>query len=233
MVQNQQLTLCDETVTTEDVKVVWNFQGDTTKWVFKEEDGAIVLLDQRITKTLRDEGTSREICNRIQKLRKLGRLTPADRVNVFYRVLSGDGGGGGAVSEEKKEEDVDSLSSVFVDFSDLIEKHTRIKCLPWNIKDEYIGNVCSEVTDVEGTRVELALCNLQLFFNKSAPNVARLSKEELFNVERYLQCQDRTAMEQKYPNGSTFKFTVDDKQYAFEVGTDFSYHLGAASAQLK
>lgn len=227
-VGNGEMSLCDETVSTEDMKVIWNFQGDTTKWVFKEEDGAIVLLDQRLTKRLRDEGTSREICNRIQKLRKLGRLTPADRVNVFYRVVPD-----GVDAEEKKEENVDSLSSVFVDFSDLIEKHTRIKCLPWSIKEEYIGNVCSEVTDVEGHKVELALCNLQLFFNKKGPNVAKLKKEELFNVERYLQCQDRSAMEQQYPNGSTFECTVDDKQYAFEVGTDFSYHYDAAAAQLK
>jgi len=144
---------------------------------------------------------------------------------VFYRVLSSEGIDDG----EQKEED--TLSSVFVDFSDLIETHTRIKCLPWTMKSDYIGNVCSEVTDIEGTRVELALCNLQLFFNKSSPNLAKMSKEELFNVERYLQCQDRRVMEKKYPEGSTFKFIVDDKQYAFKIGTDFSYH--PEMAQLK
>jgi len=79
---------------------------------------------------------------------------------------------------------------------------------------------------VEGTRVELALCNLQLFFNRKSPTVAKLSKEELFNVERYLQCQDRRVMEDKYPEGASFEFIVDDKKYAFEVGKDFSYSPG-------
>ena len=47
LVENKKLALCDEEVNTDDVKVVWNFQGDTKKWFFKEDDGAIVLLDQR------------------------------------------------------------------------------------------------------------------------------------------------------------------------------------------
>eukprot|EP01083_Nonionella_stella_P017795 49862_1 len=36
----------DETITTEDVRVIWNFCGDESKWVFKEAegDGAIVLM---------------------------------------------------------------------------------------------------------------------------------------------------------------------------------------------
>merc|ERR1712087_334229 len=84
-------------------------------------------------------------------------------------------------------------------------KHTRIRCLPWSVKSEYIGDVVSEVTEVEGRSVELALCNLQLFFNEKAKNVASLGKEELFNVERYLQCQDHASMRQKYPTGSTAK----------------------------
>merc|ERR550525_945588 len=226
LTENKKMALCDEEVSTDDVKVVWNFQGDTAKWVFKEEDGAIVLLDQRITKPLRDEGISREICNRIQQLRKTGRLKPVDRVNVFYRVLS-------TVDGDDEKETEDTLSSVFVDFGDLIEKHTRIRCLPWSVKSDYIGNVVSEVTEVEGHRVELALCNLQLFFNEKAKNVAKLSKEELFNVQRYLQCQDHAMMKQKYPTGSNFKFNVDGKDYAFEVGTDFAYHFDTGAMQME
>eukprot|EP01083_Nonionella_stella_P219841 787075_1 len=88
LVDDGELKCCDEILSIDDVKVVWNFRGDEKKWVFKEGEGAIVLLDRRITKELKDEGTAREICNRIQKLRKLGGLVPADVVNAFYYVVN-------------------------------------------------------------------------------------------------------------------------------------------------
>jgi len=222
------LEVCGETLSAEDVKITWNFQGDADKWVFKEADGAIVLLDRRVSPKLRDEGTAREVCNRIQKLRKLGRLSPADRVNVFYRVVNAESG-----EEEKRSEQGDAVRvrAVFSEFAGLIEKHTRIRCLPWSLKQALIGDVCRETTEVDGVQVELVLCNLQIFLRQNSPALTKLQPQELHNVERYLQCQDRRTLQEKYPNGSTLNICVDAKQYSLTVGEDFVYDAAELAQQ--
>ena len=214
---NNQLIVCEEKLCLEDVKMTWNFQGDTKKWVFKESDGCIVLLDQRITKELRDEGTAREICNRIQTLRKNGKLVPADIVNAFYFIEN----------EEK-----DELSSVFENFSKLIEKRTRINVMPYSLKSKFIGTIISENCDVEGKDVKLSLCVPQLFFNQNSKNLKKLNKDELNNIEKYLQSQDVLTLKNKYPNGSKFKFAIDDKVYEFDVGNDFVYDASNLKEEL-
>jgi len=209
MMTDGYLNVCEEKLCDEDVKIIWNFEGDKEKWVYKEGgDGCIVLMDRRITKKLKDEGTAREICNRIQKMRKEAKLVPADVVNAFYSL------------QEQKDEDI---CSVFEDFCDLIAKHTRIKVMPIALKSEFVGTICSEITDIEGKSVKLELCVPQLFFDE------KVKKNE--SVCKYLQSQDIQTLRQKYPNGSTFKFAVDGKEYAFEVGKEFVYN--AADLKLK
>ncbi|ETO37045.1 isoleucyl-tRNA synthetase, cytoplasmic [Reticulomyxa filosa] len=68
------------------VSIVWNFNGDQEKYGAANGKGALVLLNKHISKELELEGLSREVANRIQKLRKKGGLTPADLVTVYYSV---------------------------------------------------------------------------------------------------------------------------------------------------
>ncbi|KAB0804322.1 hypothetical protein PPYR_01292 [Photinus pyralis] len=46
----------------------------------------IVLLDVRPTSDMLEEGTAREIVNRIQRLRKKSHLSPMDKVKVYYKA---------------------------------------------------------------------------------------------------------------------------------------------------
>jgi len=210
LVNNGEIEICEEKIDQNDIKVIWNFEGDSKKWAFKEGDGAIVLMDQRITKKLKDEGTAREICNRIQKLRKLGNLVPADVVNAFYNVQK---------KEEEKNDDDQDLVEVFEDFSDLIEKHTRIKVMPFALKSEYVATICSEINDVEGKMVEFALCAPQLFLNLDQKQFK--DQNERDQIEKYLQSQDINTLKQTFPD--KIKFNIDDKHYELEVGKDVFY----------
>ena len=214
---NNELEVCDEKLCLKHVKMRWNFQGDTKKWVFKENDGCIILIDQRITKPLRDEGTAREICNRIQSLRKTAKLVPADIVNVFYKI---------------EDEEKDELSSVFENFTDLIEKRTRIHVMHHSQKSPFIGTILTQSCDVEGKKVELSLCVPQLFFNKSSKNLSSLKKEEMDNIEQYLQAQDVLTLKQKYPDKTKLKFSVNAVQYELEAGLDFFYDANQLKDEL-
>eukprot|EP01084_Bolivina_argentea_P055966 102494_1 len=187
----------DETITTEDVRVIWNFCGDESKWVFKEAegDGAIVLMDKRITKELKMEGSAREICNRIQKLRKLGRLVPADVVNAFYTSTAHD--------------------EVFQQFDQLIEKHTRIRVMPITQKSPFVATICQEVTDIEGEKVTIALCVPQLFFNKAVDP----------KVEQYLQSQNIKRLREDHQNKDRLVCHVDDTKYEFQIGVDVAFEM--------
>ncbi|XP_018323975.1 isoleucine--tRNA ligase, cytoplasmic [Agrilus planipennis] len=65
------------------------FKADSDKFSNYEVASAnqvVVLLDTTPDKSMQDEGTAREIINRIQKLRKKAQLVPTDEIKVFYKV---------------------------------------------------------------------------------------------------------------------------------------------------
>lgn len=49
----------------------------------------LVLLNISLTQEMKDEGVSREVINRIQKLKKKAKLVPTDEVTIFYQVKDG------------------------------------------------------------------------------------------------------------------------------------------------
>jgi isoleucyl-tRNA synthetase len=48
----------------------------------------LILVDVTPDQSMKDEGTAREVVNRIQKLRKKAKLVPSDPVTVYYEVQS-------------------------------------------------------------------------------------------------------------------------------------------------
>lgn len=50
------------------------------------DNDVLVLLDVTPDSSMQDEGTAREIINRVQKLRKKAHLVPTDEIKVFYQV---------------------------------------------------------------------------------------------------------------------------------------------------
>ncbi len=55
--------------------------------------GILVLLNVQPDDSMRDEGTAREIINRVQKLRKEAKLVPTDAIRVYYRLKGAKEGG--------------------------------------------------------------------------------------------------------------------------------------------
>ena len=69
-------------------KINLKFKGDV-KYEADSEGSLLVLLNMSLTQEMKDEGVSREVVNRIQKLKKKAKLVPTDEVTVFYDVPKG------------------------------------------------------------------------------------------------------------------------------------------------
>lgn len=59
---------------------------NTSKYEVHSDNDVLVLLDTTPDSSMQDEGTAREIINRVQKLRKKAHLVPTDEIKVFYET---------------------------------------------------------------------------------------------------------------------------------------------------
>ncbi len=69
----------DVTLTLDDVEIT---SSDIEGWLVANQSGITVALDVTITPTLKQEGISRELVNRIQNIRKETGLEVTDRINI-------------------------------------------------------------------------------------------------------------------------------------------------------
>ncbi|XP_050421061.1 isoleucine--tRNA ligase, cytoplasmic [Adelges cooleyi] len=72
-------------------RILYNFTGPEAEIMAKTYEAQIdndilVLLNVTPDQSMLDEGTAREIINRVQKLRKKAHLVPTDRINVYYNI---------------------------------------------------------------------------------------------------------------------------------------------------
>ncbi|XP_070558772.1 isoleucine--tRNA ligase, cytoplasmic-like [Ptychodera flava] len=77
------------TLTLEDIRIVYAFDQNSnqeSKYEAHSDNDVLVLIDVTPDQSMLDEGVAREVINRIQKLRKKGKLVPVDDITVFYEV---------------------------------------------------------------------------------------------------------------------------------------------------
>lgn len=55
-------------------------------WACESKGTATVMLDTKVTPELKRQGLSREITNRIQRLRKTSGISIDDQIDIFYEV---------------------------------------------------------------------------------------------------------------------------------------------------
>lgn len=85
-----EFSVCGDQLEPEDIHVNYTFADLTGKLSEQYEAHAegqfLILLDVRPDSSMLDEGVAREVVNRIQKLRKKGKLVPTDAIEVYYSV---------------------------------------------------------------------------------------------------------------------------------------------------
>lgn len=73
----------------------------------------MVLLNVTPDQSMMDEGTAREIINRVQKLRKKAHLVPTDSITVYYNISPA--GELSRVAKELNDFIINSLKVQFID----------------------------------------------------------------------------------------------------------------------
>ncbi|XP_034022071.1 isoleucine--tRNA ligase, cytoplasmic [Thalassophryne amazonica] len=74
----------------DDLRLMYTFNQSSdsaAQYEAHSDAQVLMLLDVSPDQSMVDEGVAREVINRIQKLRKKGRLVPSDEITVYYRCL--------------------------------------------------------------------------------------------------------------------------------------------------
>ncbi|XP_013398434.1 isoleucine--tRNA ligase, cytoplasmic isoform X2 [Lingula anatina] len=78
------------TLAHEELRIMYTFDaekdGTPSHYEAHSDNDILVLLDISPDQSMLDEGIAREVCNRIQKLRKKAKLVPADDITVYYNA---------------------------------------------------------------------------------------------------------------------------------------------------
>jgi isoleucyl-tRNA synthetase len=118
-------------LTLEDVEIS---SEDIPGWLVASEDGLTVALDITITDELKKEGTSRDVVNRLQNLRKDSGLDVQDKINVKYTSSN------------------ELLINAVTQFADYIKKETQA------INLEFVDKVSDgTVIDIDGTELTVEI----------------------------------------------------------------------------
>ncbi|GFQ95770.1 isoleucine--tRNA ligase, cytoplasmic [Trichonephila clavata] len=85
------IVVCGQTLVQTDIRLMHSFSGDkaaelSQKYQVHSAGEVLVLLDVTRDQDMVDEGSAREIINRIQKLRKKAHLVPSDAICVYVDV---------------------------------------------------------------------------------------------------------------------------------------------------
>ncbi|XP_065174061.1 isoleucine--tRNA ligase, cytoplasmic-like [Atheta coriaria] len=85
MVQDGHKMICGHKIGIEEVRLIFKSDDVTSsKYEVHSDNDVLVLLNVTPDQSMQDEGTAREIINRVQKLRKKAQLVPTDEITVFY-----------------------------------------------------------------------------------------------------------------------------------------------------
>jgi isoleucyl-tRNA synthetase len=122
----------------DDVRVMYTFAEKSDKFETDSDNDILVLLDCTPDQSMLDEGISREVINRVQKLRKKAALVPSDEVTVWY-----DAG--------------NDLSRVIEQFKESIETTTKSPIRPTVSKSGAGKEIARESYDMKGANMELVI----------------------------------------------------------------------------
>ena len=132
----------------DDLRIMYNFgeKGTTSKYEAHSDNEVLVLLDCTPDQSMIDEGTAREVVNRIQKLRKKAGLKPQDEVTLYYKV-----------SPTK-----DDLQRVISEYVEYIETSTKNPIVMETATSNQSNKIIEESYVLKGKLIRYAIKNLPI-----------------------------------------------------------------------
>ncbi|EFA11240.1 isoleucine--tRNA ligase, cytoplasmic [Tribolium castaneum] len=134
-----------------EVRLIFKAESiNTSQYEVNSDNDVLILLDITPDSSMQDEGTAREIINRIQKLRKKAHLVPTDQVSVFYKTTG-------------------ELDRVAKSYCDFVENTIKATFKPIEQQQN------SDLVIIEEVQ-QLKNCNLQLVLTRFSDIVIPASK---------------------------------------------------------
>lgn len=161
------ITICGFDLTTEDLLVKREFNGDAKRYeACVSDDGSLLIaIDTTCDDELLAELRQRAVGGAMQKLRKSTGLSPADRVEMFYEVAEGD--------EEQKLKALKDIEQALLTHKDAVMKRLKQFPLPVSQRPAHSVMVGKEVLD------ELDICKGQFTVYLTFPQLS-------FDMDRLL-----------------------------------------------
>lgn len=131
-------------IETGEIHLSYKFGGESgdmfsEKYIASSEGDILAILDVTPDDSMKDEGTAREVINRVQKLRKKGKLVPTDEIAVFYKTSDTD------------------LSRVIQQYSNFLESSLNAPVRHYNQLPKGIKVIIEEAHNIKGVALDLAL----------------------------------------------------------------------------
>ncbi|XP_055922181.1 isoleucine--tRNA ligase, cytoplasmic [Eupeodes corollae] len=125
-----------------------------TNFEAHSDNDVLVLLDMTPSEELLEEGLTREIINRIQKLKKKSQLIPTDQVLIFYKFNQND----------------HQIAKIATKYSETIQTTVKSKFMPYT--ESIIANrqlIASECFDLKGVQMEISIYSAHEAILPAAP----------------------------------------------------------------
>lgn len=137
------ISLCGHTIAADELVIKYAFSGNraaelASKYQAHSDDSVLILLDTTPSPEMLWEGLAREVVNRVQKLRKKGRLVPTDEVTVWYSV----------------EDSTGEMQKVIQTHIDYIQTATRAPLRP--IKEKPADVACTIIAEDKKAKIKEA-----------------------------------------------------------------------------
>jgi len=139
----EKLVIQGHEIQSEEIRIMYSFTGDKSaelmeKYEADSSEDLLVLLDITPDESMQKEGNAREVCIRLQKLRKTAGLVVSDEVTVFYNISPKD----------------HMLAQVVSEYHDYIETSTNTPIREGSAKGKVLKK---EQYELKGAKMELAI----------------------------------------------------------------------------
>lgn len=208
------IDVCGFSLTTEDLVVKREFNGDTKKYeACASDDGSLlVAIDTTCDEELFCELRMRSVVGAFQKLRKSTGLTPTDRVEMFYEVVKADG------QEPEAQGLVDAALNVH---KDSVLKRLKQMPLPVSFRPTHsvlVGKECLEESDVSKGTFVVYLTRPQVSVDIDAlAALAGGSKQTAEMIRMYLSSVDYSQVE----TTPSLTVNLDGTAYTLQQGAHY------------
>ncbi|KAJ6251023.1 isoleucine--tRNA ligase [Anaeramoeba flamelloides] len=128
---NGSIVINDEKITLDEVIINRGFVANKTKYAGMEEGPVTVVINIELTPELLEEYYTREITNRVMRLRKEAGLIPSDQIEIFYEITNDSDGT--SLKKPCLEKTINNKK-----FTSYFDKNLKTKLIPLNLLPEYL-----------------------------------------------------------------------------------------------